>query len=329
MPATVTGAAFRPHSGQLHGAADFVGPGGVETPRYQPEIFDMVRREYPGWMRMCTGSNAQPATGHPTRYFEQTAIAQGSFTNPRQITATRVAPTRVERFAAVKAISAQLTYGQFDVDLARQQGGAFEKVQAKDLIDTIKGVSLTAANALWNGTDTSLVAPTTTQFVGGLTQITQTATIAQGASIEDGILAEVAAMSALLGYQVKPTAVYASPEALNLLVQELKASQRYNDEKVEVTAGFLVRSIMTQAGELPLIPDPSLAKSTVGNTTHYPIVVVTEPAVEYHYVGPSEAPRVFELGLLANLAQQRVIVQFGVPIFKGPSYAHSVITLVR
>ncbi len=321
MQKTVTEARFAP----LKGAADFMGPGAIEAPKYQSEIFDMVRREFPFAQRITN----VPATGHPSRYYEQTAIPAGAFVNPRQITAARVAPTRVERFLPIKALSAQITYGLFDADIAKLQGDQAGNLQAKDLMDTIAGVNLTSASALWNGSDTSIVLPTTVQYVGGLTQITQTGTISQGASIEDGIKAEVAAMVGNATFNVRPTAIYACPQALDLLDQELKAGQRYNDEKVEITAGVRVRSIMTQAGEIPLIPEPALAATTVGSTTHYPIVILTEPAVEYHYIGPSALPRVFELGLLANLAQQRVVIKFGAPVFKGPSYAHAVLTLVR
>jgi hypothetical protein len=306
----------------MKGAADFIGPGSLETPKYDDVIFDQVRREFPIWNRI----QKKEATGHPTRYFEQTAIAQGSFTNPRQINAARVAPTRVERFAAIKAISAQTTYSQFDADINASQGG-FASLQSQDLLDMVAGVILVAALAVWNGTDTSLNLPTTTQYVGGLTQITLTATIAQGASIEDAIKAQLAAMVGNQVYNVRPTAIYASPQALDLLDQELKAARRLVNE-VEITAGVKVMAIMTQAGLIPLVPDPGINATVVGGTTRYPIVIVTESATEFRYV-KSPIPRVFELGLLANLAQQRVAVLFGAPIFRGPTYAHCVMTLIR
>ena len=55
----------------LHAAADFIGPGAVEVNRYQNEITDIVRR------RGIFGQRIRqvPATGHPSRFFEQTAIA--------------------------------------------------------------------------------------------------------------------------------------------------------------------------------------------------------------------------------------------------------------
>ena len=55
----------------LHAAADFLGPGAVEVNRYQTEITDIVRRRGVFGQRI----KQVPATGHPSRFFEQTAIA--------------------------------------------------------------------------------------------------------------------------------------------------------------------------------------------------------------------------------------------------------------
>jgi hypothetical protein len=55
----------------LHAAADFLGPGAVEIDRYQTEITDIVRRRGVFGQRM----KQVPATGHPSRFFEETAIA--------------------------------------------------------------------------------------------------------------------------------------------------------------------------------------------------------------------------------------------------------------
>ena len=55
----------------LRAAADFLGPGAVEVSRYQTEITDIVRRRGVFGQRI----KQLPATGHPSRFFEQTAIA--------------------------------------------------------------------------------------------------------------------------------------------------------------------------------------------------------------------------------------------------------------
>ena len=65
-----TGETMKAQFLDLHAAADFLGPGAVEVNRYQSEITDIVRR------RGVFGQRVKqvPATGHPSRFFEQTAI---------------------------------------------------------------------------------------------------------------------------------------------------------------------------------------------------------------------------------------------------------------
>ncbi len=92
-----------------------------------------------------------PATGHPSRYFEETAIpspaASSGFVDPRNIVAPLVTPTRVERSVPLKALVAQINYNLFDIELGQQQS-QFAYLQAKDLADTVDGVLRTHDVAL-------------------------------------------------------------------------------------------------------------------------------------------------------------------------------------
>ena len=153
----------------IHSAADYIGPGAVEVPFYQTEITDLVRRRGMFGQRI----KQVPATGHPSRYFEQTAIPNpgaAGFVDPRNITPSLVTPTRVERSVPLKGLVAQLNYNLFDMELGAQQK-QFAYLQAKDLIDTVDGVLHTHDVALWNGNDTSLSTPTTAQYYGVSGQI--------------------------------------------------------------------------------------------------------------------------------------------------------------
>src|SRR5277367_681623 len=122
----------------LNAAADFLGPGAVEVNRYQTEIFDIVRR------RGAFGQRARqvPATGHPSRFFEQTAIvsptAAQAFVDPRNISAVVGSPTRVERSVPLKALVSQINYNLFDLEVGAQQS-QFAYLQAKDLTDSVDG----------------------------------------------------------------------------------------------------------------------------------------------------------------------------------------------
>lgn len=319
----------------LSAAADFTGPGAIEVPVFEREITDLVRRTSVTMQRLPQ----VPATGHPHRYFEQTAIASAAFQDPRALNPSTSGPTRAERSVMIKAIAAQTNLSLFDVEVTKQQG-QFAQLEAKDIMDIASGIVVTSAQALWNGDDTSLTSPTTQSYVGLLTQITQQSVIAPGASIIDGIKAEVAAMVANPTYVNKPSAIYINPILGDLIDREAKAAN-ITLGTVEVVAGVKVRSIMTQAGELPLISESYLPAATgaaygfsappSGNKNYF-AVILQEDMIERPYVSGGDQnpnPRIFQLGLVNDLAGKHVGVLFDAVVAKGASYAHAVVAVQR
>lgn len=319
----------------LAAAADFLGNGAIEVNRYEDEIFDIVRRNSIALQRF----DKKPATGHPHRYFEQTAIATATFTDPRSIVPSPSGPTRVERAAFIKALTAQTNLSLFDVDVTRMQG-QFASVEAKDIEDITNAILVAEGAAIWNGNDTSLSSPTTTQYMGLLNQIPAgTVAVGQGASIIDGIKAQVAVMAANTTYVVRPTAIYLNPVLGDYIDREAKASKI--DLKEMVVAGVTVNAIETQAGRLPLIADPYIPTTTDtsfgyaapgAGFKNYFAVITTEKDIEMPYVHGGDGnpnPRVFQLGLLAGLQGQYVAVHFNTVIAKAASYAHAVVLVVR
>jgi len=311
----------------LMAAADYLGPGAVEIDRYQTEIFDIVRRRGVFGQRI----KQVPATGHPSRFFEETAIASPSaaqaFVDPRNIAPALQAPTRIELSVPLKALVSQINYNLFDLEVTAQQS-QFAYLQAKDLADAVDGLMRTHDVALWNGTDTSLSAPTTPQYFGVIGQIesapnAQTVTVAKSSgNIVQTFKTAVAQMVSNSSYQVRPTAIYANPMLLDLIDQELKSQFNVVLNTVEVTGGFRVKALSTQAGDLPLIPEWALAYSgTLGSGATLPAYIVTEDLIEYHWLTDPN-PRVFKLGLPSTLVQQQVVVKFGAPVVKGANFAH-------
>ncbi len=309
----------------LQAAADFLAPGAVEVNRYQSEITDIVRRRGAFGQRI----KQVPATGHPSRFFEQTAIpaltAAQAFVDPRTIVAIVANPTRVERSLPLKALVSQINYNLFDVEVGSQQS-QFAFLQAKDLADAVEGILRTHDAALWNGTDTSLTAPTTAQYFGAIGQIAaggNTRTNASGVSIVDSLKGVVAQMVASGSFEVRPTAIYANPVLLDLVDRELKAAFNTVLSTTEVAGGIRVKTLSTQAGELPLIPDWTIGYTgTLGSGAILPCYIVTEDLIEYHWLTDPN-PRVFQLGLPGSLQSQMVVVKFGAVVVKGASYAHT------
>lgn len=309
----------------LMAAADYLGPAAVEVDRYQTEIFDIVRRRGVFGQRI----KQVPATGHPSRFFEETAIpaptaAQG-FMDPRSLAPTSQVPTRIELAVPLKALVSQINYNLFDLEVTAQQS-QFAYLQAKDLADAVEGLMRVHDVALWNGSDTSLSAPTTPQYFGAIGQIEaggNTVTIAKGNSIVNGIKTTIAQMVSNSSYQVRPTAIYANPMLLDLIDQEMKTEFNVVLNTVEVTAGVRVKALSTQAGELPLIPEWAIGYTgTLGSgSAVLPAYIVSEDLVEYHWLTDPN-PRVFKLGQPGSLSQQQVVVKFGAPVVKGANFAH-------
>jgi hypothetical protein len=309
----------------LHAAADFLGPGAVEVNRYQTEITDIVRRRGVFGQRM----KQVPATGHPSRFFEETAIASPTaaqaFVDPRNIQPTLQAPTRVERSVPLKALVSQINYNLFDMEVGTQQS-QFAYLQAKDLADAVDGILRTHDVALWNGNDTSLSAPTTAQYFGAIGQIEaggNSTTIATTASIVDGLKSTIAQMVSSSSYEVRPTAIYANPVLLDLIDREMKAEFNVVLDKTQITGGLTVKTLSTQAGDLPLIPEWALPYTGIpgSGSAVLPAYIVSEDMIEYHWLTDSN-PRVFRLGLPNSLMTESVVVKFGGVVVKGASYAH-------
>ena len=309
----------------LHAAADFLGPGAIEINRYQTEIFDIVRRRGVFGQRM----KQVPATGQPSRFFEETAIASPTatqaFVDPRNMAPTLQTPTRVERTVPLKALVSQINYNLFDMEVGAQQS-QFAYLQAKDLADAVDGLLRTHNVALWNGNDTSLSVPTTPQYFGAIGQIEaggNTVTIGTTASIVDGLKGTIAEMVASSSFDARPTAIYANPVLLDLIDREMKAEFNVVLSTVQITGGITVKALSTQAGELPLIPEWALSYTGTPGTGNavLPAYIVTEDLIEYHWLTEPN-PRIFKLGLPNTLMTQSVVVKFGGVVVKGANYAH-------
>ena len=318
----------------IKASADYLGNGAIEVNKYESEIADIVRRESIALGRI----DKKLATGHPHRYFEQTAIAVAGFTDPRNISPSPSGPTRVERYAPIKALTAQTNFGLFDVEVTKQQGD-FANVVATDIEDITSSIVVAEASAIWIGTDTNVTTPTSIQFPGLANQITQVSQIALGSSIVDGLKAKVAKMFANQTYKVRPTAIYVNPVLGDLIDREMKASNL--QLQTVVVAGVSVQSIETVAGRLPLIPDPYVpytSDNSYGFTApgsgnaNYLAFILTEKWVEMPVIngggaGSTLEPRLFTLGLLAGLQEQHVAVHFATIIAKGASYAHAMVAV--
>ena len=142
---------------------------------------------------------------------------------------------------------------------ARQSQFAY--LQAKDLADSVEGFLRTHDVALWNGTDTSLSNPTTPQYFGVCRADRR------GRKHDEHfhhvehrrrLKSTVAQMVANSNYEVRPTAIYSNPVLLDLIDREMKTEFNVVLSTTEVAGGLRVKTLSTQAGDIPLIPEWSL-----------------------------------------------------------------------
>lgn len=323
----------------ISAAADTLANGAIIVPEFQPEITDLVRRSGVLGQRI----EKVPATGSISRWFDQTAIADGNWTDPHTIAPTATSPTRVEKSLTIKAVTNQINYSLFDLETVGQQGNTFAQLKAKDLKDMVNGILRLRDKGIINGTDTvsgNQVGNGGTQFVGLVNQITKTQTIGSAASILDSLRTQVANMVNDPLFAVRPTAIYMNPIALDYLEQEVKNANnaiRYiGTDVANVGAGLSVFGIHTAAGLLPVIPEPFLTMDqTIPNIAaasaglhNYPFLIVSESLLEYHYIGSAD-PRVYQLGTLSNLNESYVGIMFGGVVAKLAANAHTVGVIQR
>lgn len=314
----------------LNAATQISGPGALIVDDFQKEIQDALRRNSVLDGRL----NYTPATGDFSTYYEQTEVNEGDYVDPRNPTSTPVENERVPRSAKVKALTNEVNFGHYDLTLNEQQAN-FTELKSKDVKDMITGITLAHGKGLWRGTDTALAAPTTLQYVGIPKQIQNTFTVGPDASIANAIRAKIAAMVGSEKYVAMPTAIYIDPIAHYYLEQEQEAAATNNVQIASLTkttvAGLQVMAIMTSAGILPIIPEPfmlSKASSTEAGMTEYGVSIVTEPMIEYHYVGKKDA-YLFELGRASDLQLKYIGIKYGAPVVKGANYAHAFGKILR
>jgi hypothetical protein len=129
---------------------------------------------------------------------------------------------------------------------------------------------------------------------------------------------------------VRPTGIYLNSTFSNKFDQEVYDNGRqlfYN--QVEVIPGVIVNAIPTQIGLMPLINDSAIGNLANGPLTQYSAFILSEQdMIKYAYL-TDPLPRVFQLGLLGNLASQYVVVKFGAPFVEGALYAHGMVTTTR
>lgn len=303
--------------------ADSMGNGYIEVPIFEKEITNLTHKRGIMLQRIV----ARPATGHPTRYFEQIARQNvAAFRDPRNLDTAWGEPTRREKSAFIKAVTSGIKFSHFDMEVGAQQG-QFPTLKSDDLTDMVNDVLTAQDSKLWTGADTDLTSPTSNEYVGLLTQIKQTATIADSTRMAVAIRTEFARLAANKEKNVTPSLIVMNPLTLDLMEQEEEKTENHvKFYEVEAVPGIKVRGIMTCMGVIPIVTDPFLPVTTATNVATHKIVILSENLLRRFYIG-SDKVRVFEIGHQADtsLAQKFMALQYDTIVAKGADYAHTIL----
>ena len=301
-------------------------------PEIDPVIKDILSRE----TQMRSRIQTKPEGMETFRWVEQTGIARNAaFSDPRSIAPAQTnSPTRVEKLAKLKCITSRITYGFFDSALTRN--GTFSQILEQDMRDAVSDCLGTSNSAIYNGTDTSYGTPTTNQYFGIMTAITNTATFNTTDSIADQIGSQIAKMiNKKFGVAKSvPTAIYMNPLTADLMnKQEQAKDTNMRLFTNTIMPGAIVPMIQTMVGPLPVIVDPEITlAANVTDPTKYDhkILIVNENQITRHYFVDGNRsygdPVVFKLGLTQTLADDYVIFMADNVVVNYPSVAHCIAT---
>lgn len=301
-------------------------------PEVDPIIKDILSRE----TLIRSRIQSRPEGMETFRWVEQTGIARNAaFSDPRAIAPTQTnSPTRVEKLAKMKCITNRITYGFFDKALTRN--GTFSSIIEKDMADAVADVLGTSNASIYNGNDTSYGSPTTNQYFGIMTAITNTATFNTTNTIAEQIGTAVAKQSNKKFGVAKsmPTAIYMNPLTADLMARQEAAKD--NNIRLftnSITPGALIPVIQTVAGALPVIVDPEITLAANGtDPTKYDhkILILNENLITRHYFTDGSVsygdPVVFKLGLTQSLADDYVIFMADNVVVQNPDVAHTIAT---
>ena len=265
----------------LHAAADFMGPGAIEVNRYQTEITDIVRR------RGIFGQRIKqvPATGHPSRFFEQTAIpspgAANAFVDPRNIVAAdgdadaRGAQRSAEGAGRRRSTTTCSTWSGRSSRAVRVPAGEGPGRHRRRRDAHARCRAVERQRHLAEHADHGAVLRRgradrrRRQHGDDRRQRRASSTDSSRRSRRWWRTAS---------YEVRPTAIYANPVLLDLIDREMKTRvQRGAQHRRRSPAALRVKTLSTQAGDLPLIPEWTLGYTgTPGSgTAVLPAYIVT------------------------------------------------------
>jgi len=296
---------------------------------FEDTIYDYLRRD----VSIYNWVPSYEATGQPTLYMEQTKNpANEQFSSPTTLAYKTIDDDygRVPKSAMIKCITSKFSFPFFNTLVSRQQGVLPDFV-LKDIEDWAWSFKRFVNKKLYYGTDTDLATPTTLEYMGIMTQLTNTPVRTKAettVNITDILSTEIAKMESdtvnITG-QAADLAFFMNPVTMNMWVQQEKSlSSNFRIETATVIPGFDIPAIRTAKGLIPVVSDPfiDIADNTANGSYDHPILLLNKRLIERRYVGTAD-PMVFDYNMGNDqLSSDKLAVLFDNVIVRNAANGH-------
>jgi hypothetical protein len=296
---------------------------------FEDTIYDYMRRD----VSIYNWVPSVEATGQPTMWFEQTKNpANEQFSSPTTLTYKAVDDDygRVPKSAMIKCITSKFSFPFFNTLVARQQGVLPDFVQ-KDIADWAWSFKRFVNKKMYYGTDTDLATPTTNEYMGIMTQITnavarlKTETTTTILDVVEDAIANMESDVVNVTGTAADLVVFMNPKTRNKMVKEERArNSNFRMEKAELIPGFNIPGIDTAKGIIPIVADPfiDVIDNTANVSYDHPIMILNKRLIERRYIGAKD-PMVFDWNMGNDqLSGDKLAVLFDNIIVRGASFGH-------
>lgn len=294
---------------------------------FESQIYDYLNRD----LSIYNLIPSYEATGQPTMWFEQTKRPENEqFSSPTSLTYKTVDADygRVPKSAMIKCITSKFNVPFFNTLVAKQQKALPDFVQ-KDIGDWAYSLKRFINTKLYYGSDTDLATPTTTEYMGIMSQIKNIVTKLAAdttSTVTSVVETAVASMdSDIVNNTGSGSDLIIMMNGMTMdawVKQERAANSNFRLETVELKPGFRIPAIMTAKGLIPVVTDNFINVKTETGYKNHPIVILNRRMVERRYIA-SPDPMVFDWNMGNDqLTSDKLAVLFDNVIVRGATFAH-------
>lgn len=274
------------------------------------------------------------ANGAAHLWMEETKTPDNTqFSDPRTLAYKAIDADygRLPKSVIIKCLTSKFSIPYFDTLTARQQNNNLPDFVTRDLNKWLWSFDKFINTKIMFGSDTSLETPTTNEYVGLFTQLTNTPVRAKTettVTITDILETEVAEMDSdtvNTGPNDNSLVFVMNARTMDLWIKQERARQgNYRPYTTEFRPGFKIPTITTAKGEIPIIVENFLpvVDNTANTSYDHNILLLDRSKIERLYIG-SPTPTVFPFNTGNDqLSDDRLAVLFDALLVRDAANSH-------